>query len=216
MVQKGVKIVLSIFMILFIITGIFFGAVLNDDIYNRVLYAADKIKIFAGIKVYDSQSVIVKYNGTTIDEAVKGNSVIEEKAKYITERCTSDREKAHSIYSWIGSNIEYDTDKADRVLSEDEEISDSGAIYAFRDRSGVCFDYACLYVAMAQSTDLKVRLVIGKAFDGNDYVAHAWNEVYIQDEQKWVNVDCTFFAGGNYFDTDKFDRYQKEEIAGEW
>ena len=216
MARRSVKILLSLFIVCFIIVGFVFFVSLNDKVYDRILYFISEMKEFATMEVHDSESVIVKYNGTTIDEAVKSNSVIEEKAKYITERCTSDREKAHAIYSWVGSNIEYDTDKAVRVLDENMEIDNSGAIYAFRDRSGICFDYACLYVAMARSSNLKVRLVIGEASDGKDYVSHAWNEVYLKEEQRWVNVDPTFFVGGDYFDSKNFNNYKKLEIAGEW
>ena len=165
-------------------------------------------------KRLDTPNVI--YNGTTVEDGIRSNSIIEKKAKKVTESATNDREKARDIYVWIGSNIEYDNNKAEKVLNSNDETVESGAIYAFRDRSGICFDYACLYVAMARSVDLKVRLVIGEAYDGSKYVSHAWNQVYLSDEKKWINVDTTFYNGGNYFDSEKFDKHINKEIIGEW
>lgn len=214
--RKIVKTILGLFIFIFITAGTTLFFIYKEEVCNTIAYITNEVKVFAGIKVPKEENIIVKYNGTTIEEAVKSNSVIEEKAEYITEGCLSEREKAHAIYSWIGTNIQYDNDKADRVLSENEEINDSGAIYAFRDRSGVCFDYASLYVAMARSANLKVRLVIGEAFDGHNYVNHSWNEVYLKDEKKWINVDSTFFVGGDYFDSENFNKYRNKEVVGEW
>lgn len=42
-------------------------------------------------------------------------------------------------------------------------------ISAFKKRSGICFDYSCLYVAMARAVNLKVRLLTGTAYDGEKY-----------------------------------------------
>lgn len=164
----------------------------------------------------NSSTPNVIYNGTTVEDGVKSNSIIEKKAKKITENASSDREKARDLYVWIGSNIEYDSSKAEKVLDSNDEEVESGAIYTFRDRSGICFDYACLYVAMARSVNLKVRLAIGEAYDGKKYVSHAWNEVYVADENRWINVDTTFYNGGDYFDSQNFNKHINKEIIGEW
>lgn len=161
---------------------------------------------------------IIIYNGITIDEGIKSNEDINNKAVKLTESATSDRERAEILYTWIGSNIKYDDDKAETVLHGDEnsKMPDGGAICAFENKSGICFDKACLYVAMARSINLKVRLIGGQAFDGEQYVGHAWNQVYLNDENMWINVDPTFYDGGNYFDSNLFNNHNVEEIAGEW
>lgn len=159
---------------------------------------------------------IIYYNGVTLDEGVKSNDAINEKARKIVSSSKNDREKAKKIYSWIGSNITYDYDKANKILNS-QNVKNSGAIPAYEEGKGICFDYACLYVAMARATSIKVRLVNGEAFNGEKYVSHAWNEVYLSDEKKWIKVDPTFYNAGNYFDSDKFDDiHKKENIAGEW
>ncbi|WP_243099135.1 transglutaminase-like domain-containing protein [Clostridium sp. MF28] len=69
---------------------------------------------------------------------------------------------------------------------------------------------------MSRAANLKVRLLGGQAYDGEQYVGHAWNQVYLADENKWINVDTTFYDGGNYFDSNLFNKHDVEEIAGEW
>ena len=161
---------------------------------------------------------IVIYNGTTIDEGIKSNDEIDAKAIKLTRDASKDRERAKILYDWIGSNIEYDDEKAELVLSgiDRAEMPESGARCAFDTRSGVCFDKACLYVAMSRAAGLRVRLISGEAFDGEKYVGHAWNQIYLKDENKWINVDTTFYDAGNYFDSNLFNEHKVENIAGEW
>lgn len=161
---------------------------------------------------------IIIYNGTTIDQGIKSNDEIDSKARSLTKDASSEREKAKILYEWIGSNIEYDEGKAEIVLSgiESDKMPESGAVCAFETRSGVCFDKACLYVAMARAADLKVRLISGEAFDGEKYVGHAWNQIYLKDENIWINVDTTFYEAGNYFDSNLFNEHKADNIAGEW
>jgi len=165
-----------------------------------------------------SPKEIIIYNGVTIEDGIKSNKNIDNKAVELIKNAISDRERAKVLYTWIGSNIKYDNDKAEEVLSgsDNNEMPESGAIVAFENKSGICFDKACLYVAMSRAIDLKVRLIGGQAFDGEKYVGHAWNQVYLKDEDIWINVDTTFYDGGNYFDSNLFNKHNTEEIAGEW
>ena len=162
------------------------------------------------------KGAIVLYNGITLDEGIKSNNEIDSLARSITKNKTSTKEKARVIYSWVGSNIKYDYSKAEAIMS-DNYRDKSGAIEAYDTREGICFDYACLYVAMARANNLKVRIVVGQGFDGTKWVSHAWNQVYIPDEQKWINVDSTFYRGGNYFDSKRFEvDHKNAQMAGEW
>jgi transglutaminase/protease-like cytokinesis protein 3 len=165
-----------------------------------------------------SSKVIVVYNGITIDEGIKSNKEIDKKAIELTNKAKSDREKAKILYTWVGSNIMYDNEKAKEVIEtkDPQKMPESGAITTFKKRTGICFDKACLYVAMCKAVNLKVRLIGGQAFDGEKYVGHAWNQVYLADEDKWINVDTTFYDGGDYFDSSLFDKHNAEETAGEW
>jgi len=163
-----------------------------------------------------SKNVIVYYNGITIDEGVKSNKKIDSFAVTLTKKANNDYKKANMIYNWIGKNIKYDSDKAKMIMDNDFK-SKSGAVNAFNTRKGICFDYACLYVAMCRANNIKVRMVTGKGFNGKIWVSHAWNQVYIKEQNRWVDVDTTFYIGGNYFDSDKFKSdHIQEGIAGEW
>lgn len=179
---------------------------------NRHMISYDEYKEHLPI----DSNIIVYYNGVTLEEGIKSSKEIDAKAMKIIYGFKSDREKAKSLYAWVGSNIKYDFEKANKALSN-ENINNSGAIEAWKTRKGICFDYACLYVAMCRKAELKVRLITGKAFDGKNYVPHAWNEVYLEDERKWINVDPTFYISGDNFDNEDFNvNHKKENVAGEW
>lgn len=210
-------------------------------LYNNITESSKEIKILEGIKPYDNiaavidnkklfsissgltQDVkntninkIVYYNGVTIDQGVESNTEIQEKAIEITKNRNSDRDKAKAIYKWVGANIKYDDDKARQVISNEKNIK-SGAIEAFQSRKGICFDYACLFTAMAKSVGLKSRVIVGEAYNGEEFISHAWNQVYLADEGKWVKLDPTFYQAGNYFDNQNFDEEHAENgIAGEF
>lgn len=159
---------------------------------------------------------IVYYNGVTLDQGVKSNAEIDKTAREITAKESDTKGKAKIIYNWIGSNISYDHDKANKVLNNNFNV-ESGAIPTFNTGKGICFDYSCLYVAMARANHMKVRLITGEGFNGVSWVSHAWNQVYIPEEGKWINVDTTFYKGGNYFNSKRFELdHRGSQIAGEW
>ncbi len=157
------------------------------------------------------------FNGVTLDEAIKSNEAIDAAAKSIVGSESRDREKAHLIYKWIGRNIKYDKEKVAAIARNSSKVS-SGAVEAFSSRRGVCFDYACLYVAMCRAVGVKVRFISGVAFDGTAWGDHAWNQVYSASEARWINVDATFgSAGFDYFDRKDFGSdHVDAEINGEW
>ena len=94
---------------------------------------------------------------------------------------------------------------------------ESGAIITFNKKRGICFDFSCLFTAMAKDIGLKSRIIVGKAFNGNEYISHAWNQVYLEDENRWINIDSTFYNAGEYFDSCNFNEdHILEKIAGEY
>ena len=157
------------------------------------------------------------YNGVTIDEATKGNEKIEKFIKESTKGITSSYEKAKKIYNDVIDMLEYDTEKSENIFNEDFDSSLSGAISAFETGKGICFDYASLYSVFAESMSLPTRIVIGKGFDGSEWINHAWNEAYIDELDKWIQIDTTFGETGNYFDIDDFEQdHKKEKIIWEF
>lgn len=168
----------------------------------------------ASKNVGEKNETIIYYNGITLEEGVKSNAEIDNFAVKLTSEVSDNYEKAKLLYEWVGSSIKYDDAKAQQILSNDFNVS-SGAIPAFKERKGICFDYSCLYVAMCRAVGIKVRLITGEGFNGVSWVSHAWNQALING--KWINVDTTFYNGGNYFNSQRFNMdHRKASMADEW
>jgi len=161
--------------------------------------------------------IIHYFNGVTLDEAVKSNDEIDKKAREIAAKGKDDKEKAYLLYKWISKNVKYDYPKAERIASYPMGEK-SGSIVAFDTRRGICFDYSSLYVSMCRAVGLKVRFVTGQGYSGAAWGDHAWNQVWIDSEERWINVDTTFGSSGmNYFDRENFSVDHKDaEVQGEW
>lgn len=161
--------------------------------------------------------IIHYFNGVTLDEAVKSNGQIDKKAREIAAKGKDEKEKANLLYKWISKNIAYDYAKAERITGS-AAGEDSGSVIAFDTRKGICFDYSSLYISMCRAIDLKVRLITGQGYSGVSWGDHAWNQVWISSEERWVNVDTTFGSTGlNYFDKRNFSvDHEFAEIQGEW
>lgn len=164
----------------------------------------------------DNIRIIKYFNGVTLDEAIKSNSQIDETARTIVGNEQTSKKKAYLLYKWISQNMSYDYDKAERISKNPSGIS-SGSIIAFNTRTGICFDYSCLYISMCQAVGLKVRLISGLGYSGIAWGDHAWNQVYATEENRWINVDATFGSNGNYFDKADFNvDHRYAEVQGEW
>lgn len=180
----------------------------NDDVSKKI---DNNI-----LEDYLEKKVTVYYNGITLDDGIKSNDTIKNKTLTITNSKSSTYDKAYSIYEWIGKNIDYDDGKANDVINNSKDVK-SGAIEAFKTGRGVCFDYACLFVAMCRESNIKVRMVIGEGFNGKEWVNHSWNEFYDDDNNRWINVDSTFYSGGNYFNNSDFSNdHRNTQVVGEW
>ena len=161
-----------------------------------------------------NDTTIIYYNGITLDEGVKSNDEIDYFTRQLTKGAKSSNEKAKLIYEWIGKNLEYDNDKAQEILNNNFSAK-SGAISAFKEKKGICFDFSCLYVAMCRAVDIDVRMITGEGFNGVSWVSHAWNQAFI--DNRWVNVDTTFYKGGDYYNSNRFGiDHRNSAIAGEW
>ncbi|MDZ4991691.1 transglutaminase domain-containing protein [Clostridium perfringens] len=187
------------------------------DAISENLIAEESTKKPVEEKVIENNSNVINlYNGVTLEQGIKSNEAINAKARELTKNAKTDREKAKNLYIWISENINYDDNKAKNISREPSKYK-SGAIEAFETRSGICFDYSCLYVAMAREAGLKVRMVTGEGFNGKEWGPHSWNEIYLPDKNEWITVDTTFGKAGNYFDSRKNnDSHRNAKIIGEW
>jgi hypothetical protein len=134
------------------------------------------------------------------------NKLIIEKALEITKHLNSDVEKAKAIYNWVIQNIEYDYEKYSKHLTNDYN-NEYGALLALNTRKGVCYDYVALTAALGRASGIQTKLVKGTGIINGRTGYHAWNEMYLEEQNKWVKLDTTFAAvlKGNYFDNEDFD-----------
>ena len=127
---------------------------------------------------------IQEINWSTSDPSVQ-------KAAQLVAGKSSDREKVRAVYNYMVQNISYDHDKVDRLnIFYLPDINDT-----FRTQKGICYDYASLFAAMLRSQGIPTRMVKGYSRAiGDGEVYHAWNEVYLADEDRWVIIDTTHDA----------------------
>ncbi len=143
------------------------------------------------------------------------NAEIDAKARSIVKGAKNDREKAYRLYKWIGQNVEYDDSKAMAIQSGQTRSLVFGAIPTFKSRKGICSDYSALMVAMGKAVGLSVKQEFGEAFlpDGSGG-PHAWNVVYLKDEQKQIPCDPTWARTGNFFgNTDFYVSHRPEKTV---
>ncbi|QHW30753.1 transglutaminase domain-containing protein [Paenibacillus rhizovicinus] len=140
-----------------------------------------------------------------IDAAIPPN--IEEAAAAVTKNSSTDEQKARALYSWVGTRIAYDWDKADNY-TEHGIWKEQTPTETFTTRKGVCIDVARLYAVMARSAGLEVRVVTGEGATGDGgYGPHAWNEVKLTDAGgEWIPLDATWASSGDWFNPDGFSK----------
>ena len=159
----------------------------------------------------------VYINGVTVDEAVRSSPDIDNIAIDLVGAENDHYKMAEILYVWVAGNIGYDHEKADQIET-DAFATYSGAVPAFSEKTGVCFDKACLYVAMCRAVGVRVRLLTGHALSGSEWLDHSWNEIFDERDGRWVNVDTTFGGpSSDYFDNEGFSNdHSDTEIQGEW
>ncbi|WP_150268928.1 transglutaminase domain-containing protein [Paenibacillus tepidiphilus] len=154
---------------------------------------------------------ILRRKYEVIDHAISPD--IEGAAADIAGAAGSDEEKARQLYDWVGSRISYDYDKAENYV-QNRIWKEQTPQDTFDTRLGVCIDYARLYAVMARSQGLQVRVVTGVGYDGQGGTgAHAWNEVYLSEQQVWIPLDSTWAGSGDWFNNQDFaDTHVKENV----
>jgi hypothetical protein len=159
----------------------------------------------------------VYINGVTVDDAVTSCPDIDNVAIDLVGAENDRYKMAEILYDWVCLSVSYDHAKAEQIETDAFDTY-SGAVPAFSERTGVCFDKACLYVAMCRAVGIRVRLLTGLAYTGSEWLDHSWNEIYDESTGRWVNVDTTFGGpNSDYFDNADFaDDHKDTEIQGEW
>jgi transglutaminase-like putative cysteine protease len=108
------------------------------------------------------------------------------KARELTKDLKTDREKVTAIYNYVIQNVQYDYAKAKVVTNDYITSIDS----TYKDKQGICYDYASLFAAMLRSEGIPTKLMMGRTSLIPEY--HAWNEVYLKETNEWVTIDTTY------------------------
>lgn len=104
-----------------------------------------------------------------------------------------------AIHDWVANNIYYDMDSF-KTGSRDENT----ALSTLKSKRAVCAGYTSLTVALLRAIDIPAKYVNG-VLTHNDQ-AHAWCEVYIEEEGRWIITDI---AGDslNIYENGKFQEF---------
>lgn len=241
---KGVLVIVASSLIIGFLSIYYPGNIVADEannsrLYNLVYDAAvspimesgfgQKIPVFFWSSVEEISngiynSKIINKSGTLqsmsllrFQQESKSNDEIDKKAREIAGNEEDIEKKAYLLYRWIGTNIDYDWEKYKKIMNDTATDEKFGAINTFYARKGICEDYSNLFAAMARAVGLKVRVVVGQGYSGGAWGGHAWNEVYLPDDHKWIPLDTTWASYGNYFNNENFyDSHIFEAIVAEW
>ncbi|TYP70045.1 transglutaminase-like domain-containing protein [Paenibacillus methanolicus] len=134
------------------------------------------------------QNVVFKQSSPIVNWNANNLAVL--KANQLIKNAKTDQDKIKAIYAHITKTFKYDNAKAANVKPDYLPSLDT----VYKSTSGICYDYAATFAAMARSVGLPTKLVVGYE-KNHPNVLHAWNEVYLEQTGKWVTIDTTYDAG---------------------
>lgn len=114
-------------------------------------------------------------------------------AEYVKQNYDTERKKLWAIYTWVASNIKYDTDSANVInLGPDTEAKITSAL---RRRRGVCENYAAIFNDICLKAGLTSFVVDGytKQNGSVDKAGHQWCAVFV--DNMWLLCDATWDEG---------------------
>jgi len=97
-----------------------------------------------------------------------------------------DIEKIQIIYRYVVENIRYDFAKMGTL--QDDYIPDLEDV--LNEKEGICYDYSAILASMLRRLTIPTKLI--KGYTTKTKVFHAWNEVYVEDENRWIVIDTTY------------------------
>lgn len=146
-------------------------------------------------QVWNGNGAYSRFSVSIPDSALGSAEVL---AAFIQNRYQGTDRQLQALYSWIATNIRYDTDSAyylNRALDHETKIA---AI--LRRRKGVCESYAALFVDLATRIGLRSYVIYGYPVGVNAgrVTGHAWCAAELDGE--WWLFDPTWDAAhqGNF------------------
>ncbi|MDQ2719810.1 MAG: hypothetical protein M3Z26_08655 [Bacteroidota bacterium] len=117
-------------------------------------------------------------------------------ANYIKKHFDSDDKKIRAAFTWVTSNIKYDTDSIHRVILEEDR--DQKVTFALRRRKGVCENFAAIFNDICLKSGITSFAIEGytKQNGAKDKISHVWCGAFIND--KWFLYDPTWDEGFIY------------------
>ncbi len=151
---------------------------------------------------YDMPQEYVKYTQPT-KNIQSNSSLFKELATKITDNSKDDFERIAKLAIWVNNYMTYDLSYQDKNYD---------AIYAYKQKKGVCSEYTTLYLALARSIGIPSRYISAYAYGDYGWERHGYAESYIGG--KWVPVDPLWLQVG-YLDAThiKYGYYTDNQVS---
>jgi hypothetical protein len=121
-------------------------------------------------------------------------------AQLITKDAVDDVDAIRKIHKYIATNIKYDYDS---YYDGSYASKPFDAISTLKNLKAVCAGYSDLYATLARAAGIRAKVIYGIGnITKNTTGSHAWNEVFVNNEWKSVDVtwDSTTGRMFKYFD----------------
>lgn len=169
----------------------------NDNKYKTINKKIIDVTLYNENIVYLNSIQIINWNS-------KMKPIL--KVAELTNEISTDIEKVTAVYNYIIQNIQYDYEKINKI--DKSYIPNINDIY--KSSSGICYDYASIFAAMTRSLGIPTKLV--KGYRNNSTTYHAWNEIFINELDKWIIIDTT--SDANLFRKNK--KFKMIKNGGEY
>lgn len=141
------------------------------------------------------EPILARANGSVTDdnriyiqpqERIESDATeIINKANEITQDLASDYRKASAIFEYVNTKLNYTTSSSS---------TNKGALAALKSSSGVCEEFATLFVALCRAEEIPARVIAGykvEQVNGVDtLIDHTWGEIFL-DDYGWLPVEPT-------------------------
>lgn len=161
--------------------------------YKKVAASSYNVKLKDANNVYLQSVLEISWNED--DESIKladelvAQALETKKAKTAASKraqvVLTEKEVINTLYMYVIKNIKYDYKKIDTI--DYTYLPDNDALLIIK--KGICYDYSSLLASMLRSQGIPTKMA--KGYANKSTVYHAWNEIYLSTEKRWVVVDTT-------------------------
>jgi transglutaminase-like putative cysteine protease len=120
------------------------------------------------------------------------NPAILGNATKLTANATDVESKINSLFNFVANEGLFTYDAGVQNITRNASDHVRGALWALQNHRGVCFDFACLFVALLRAVKIPSRISEGIILDGRSgFIIHDWAEVYLAGVG-WIPYDPTW------------------------